>query len=71
MWTYRRFSKLRPSNGDSVQTCGHSNASHFFFDATDHIDHLRWIALCQSCFVAHGHEPEVAVEQFAAAQSAA
>lgn len=70
IWIHRRFSRLGPAEGDVVMHCGHSHATHYFFNASDPVDRLQWIALCQQCFVAHGHEPEIAVEKFAAAHAA-
>jgi hypothetical protein len=61
VWVHRKLSKLRPTNGEGVRTCGHSMAENYFFNASDRIDGLRWIALCRHCFVSHGHEPEIAV----------
>lgn len=71
LWIHRKFSKLRPGADDSVKTCGHQHAVWFFFDATSPLDRMRWIGLCQSCFVLYAHEPETAVEKFAATQPAA
>jgi hypothetical protein len=61
LWIHRRNSKLRPGPNDAVKSCGHQHAVYFLFDATSPMNHLRWIALCRPCFVAHGHEPEIAV----------
>jgi hypothetical protein len=61
LWIHRRLSKLRPSDGESVRTCGHPNPAHYFFNAADPMNRLRWLALCRECFANHGHEPEVAV----------
>lgn len=62
VWIHRRFSRLGPAEGDVVMRCGHSNATHYFFNAADSVNNLQWLALCQSCFIAHGHEPEIAVK---------
>lgn len=61
IWIHRRLSKLGPAEGDVVMRCGHAHATHFFFNAADRMNNLRWIALCRQCFIAHAHEPEIAV----------
>ena len=63
MWIHRRLSKLRPSDGDNVRTCGHQHASYFFFNAADSMNNLRWLALCEPCFASHGHQPELAIRE--------
>ena len=61
VWIHRRLSKLRPSSGDDVRTCGHQQASYFFFNAADSMNDLHWIGLCRQCFTQHAHEPKSAV----------